>query len=314
MKKRKFLIMSLMIALFAVVIPTVVFAEYYYDKKIRDASVGLGDMTIDSSIYLSYAKKNGDKYTTERLETPEEYPTSGRMTCYASEKTGYTGEDQYMSLNQLGFEFSYTNSIDVYVRVQVLDTWISRKYYSGSQEAKDTYISRDNSTRYVATTDVNETNYSNYFTISATKATSYTSGNTYYTYDSTSKIYTENANVSSKTSFTENNYYILTVTKATSYSTSTTYYYNSSSPFDVQNENWVYDARSGYIYYKLVSEASSEAHTVSFEINENYTYVSNNDVFGYREAILVEVGFNVDIVQANRAKAKWGIDMKTYFD
>lgn len=314
MKKNKFLIIAFMIFLVAAIIPTIVFAEYYYDKKVRDAEVGLGDVTIGSSIYLSYAKKDGDKYTTERLEEPEEYPTSGRMTCYASEKTGYTGEDQYMSLNQLGFEFSYTNSIDVYVRVQVLDTWISRKYYSGSQEAKDTYISRDNSTRYVATTDVNATNYANYFTIVATKATSYTSGTSYYTYDSDKKIYTENANVSSKTSFTDNDYYVLTITKATSYSSSTTYYYNSSSPFDVQNENWVYDDKTGYIYYKVVSAASSEGHTISFEINENYTYVSDNDVFGYREAILVEVGFNIDIVQANRAKAKWGIDMKTYFD
>ncbi len=311
MKKRKLIITIVSIMLFAF-ISIAVLAEVYYERKVVDRSVELGNATIGTSKYLSYAKKVDGAYTTERLETPEEITVSQSVTCYASEKTGYTGEDEYISLNQLGFSFTYTNSVDVYVRVQVRDAWISRKFYAGSQEGTDNYMARDHRNRYVVATGVNASNVTNYLTLTATKQTSYNSSLTYY---SLSKgTYIEATNVSSSTDFTKESYYTITTQKATTYSSSTTYYYNSNSPFSVQSENWVYDNVSGYIYYKLISKASTEAKTVSFDINENYTYVNDAEVIGYREAILVQVGFNIDIVQANRAKAKWGIDMTTYFD
>lgn len=118
------------------------------------------------------------------------------------------------------------------------------------------------------------------------------------------------------TSFSDATYYTLNIAKATSYSSQTTYYFNSNSPFSVQNDNWYYDNTSGYIYYKAVSEGSdsTEEKTLSFDIDENYTYILDETTIGYREAILVDVGFNIDIIQANRAKSKWGIDMESYFD
>lgn len=312
MKNRKIIItvLTLSIALF---ITAFVFAEYYYQRTIQDQDVGLGSISIKDSSYLSYAGKDDDGYTTTRLTKPEKISTSERITCYATEKTGYTGENEYMSLNQLGFEFSYTNTIDVYIRVQVLRGWISRKYYSGSQESKDDYIAEDNTNRYSVASGVTADNYSNYYTLTATKATSYNSQATYYTLKGS--MYVQAKGVTSS-SFSDATYYTLNIAKATSYSSQTTYYFNSNSPFSVQNDNWYYDNTSGYIYYKAVSEGSdsTEEKTLSFDIDENYTYILDETTIGYREAILVDVGFNIDIIQANRAKSKWGIDMESYFD
>lgn len=310
MKKRKIFItvLTLSIALFTTIF---VLAEYYYQRTIQDQDVGLGSISIKSSNYLDYAQKDDNGYTTTRLDEPEKISTSQRITCYATEKTGYTGENEYMSLNQLGFEFSYTNTVDVYIRVQVFRGWISRKYYSGSQEAKDDYIPEDNTNRYSVAGGVTEDNYSNYYTLTATKATTYSSEATYYTLNSS--VYVQAKGVTSQ-SFGDSTYYTLNIVKATSYSSTATYYFNSNSPFSVQDDNWFYDNTSGYIYYKVVSEGSDEEKTLSFDIDENYTYILDGTTIGYREAILVDVGFNIDIIQANRAKKKWGIDMESYFD
>ena len=104
MKNKKIIItlLTLGVALFITVF---VFAEYYYQRTIKDQDVELGNVSIKSSSYLSYAGKDDDGYTTSRLSEPEKLSTSERITCYATEKTGYTGENEYMSLNQLGFEF-----------------------------------------------------------------------------------------------------------------------------------------------------------------------------------------------------------------
>ena len=313
MKIRKLTIAVVMLCLLSM-IGLVAYAEYYFERVVQDAEVTLGTVSLGDYKFKSYAGTDSSGYTTERLDEAVDatVSASGRITCYASEKTGFIGESDYISLNQLGFEFSYTNTLDVYVRVQVQDAWISRKYYSGSSDAKDNYIKRDNTNRYIPATGVSATNVTNFFTITATKATAYDSTKTYYTLE-TSGSYVE-ASVGSSTSFTDNTYYTLAITKATSYSSTTKYYYNANSPFSVQNENWVYDNATGCIYYKLVSEASETEKTISFDIDENYVYVSDSNTIGYREAILVEVGFNIDIVQANRAHAVWGIDMDSYFD
>lgn len=313
MKLRKLTIAFVMICLVSM-IGIVAFAEYYFERIVQDADVTLGNVSLGDYSFKSYAgvDENG-YYTTERLDEAVDatVSASGRITCYASEKTGFIGENEYISLNQLGFEFSYTNTLDVYVRVQVQDAWISRKYYSGSSDAKDNYIKRDNTNRYIQASNVTADNVTNFFTITATKATTYDSSKTYYMLDGTTYI---EASVGSSTSFTDNTYYTLAITKATTYSSTAKYYYNANSPFSVQNENWVYDNATGCIYYKLVSDASDSEKTISFDIDENYVYVSNNNAIGYREAILVEVGFNIDIVQANRAHAVWGIDIDSYFD
>lgn len=310
MKKRKIFItvLTLSIALFTTIF---VLAEYYYQRTIQDQDVGLGKMSLKSSSYLDYAQKDDNGYTTTRLDEPEKISASQRITCYATEKTGYTGENEYMSLNQLGFEFTYTNTVDVYIRVQVFRGWISRKYYAGSQEAKNDSIPEDNTNRYSVARGVTEDNYSAYYTLTATKATTYSSEATYYTLNSS--VYVQAKGVTSQ-SFGDSTYYTLNIAKATSYSSTATYYYNSNSPFSVQDDNWFYDNTSGYIYYKVVSEGSDEEKTLSFDIDENYTYILDGTTIGYREAILVDVGFSIDMIQANRAKSKWGIDMESYFD
>ena len=310
MKKRKIFItvLTLSIALFTTIF---VLAEYYYQRTIQDQDVGLGKMSLKSSSYLDYAQKDDNGYTTTRLDEPEKISASQRITCYATEKTGYTGENEYMSLNQLGFEFTYTNTVDVYIRVQVFRGWISRKYYAGSQEAKNDSIPEDNTNRYSVARGVTEDNYSAYYTLTATKATTYSSEATYYTLNSS--VYVQAKGVTSQ-SFGDSTYYTLNIAKATSYSSTATYYYNSNSPFSVQDDNWFYDNTSGYIYYKVVSEGSNEEKTLSFDIDEIYTYILDGKTIGYREAILVDVGFSIDMIQANRAKKKWGIDMESYFD
>ena len=310
MKKRKIFItvLTLSIALFTTIF---VLAEYYYQRTIQDQDVGLGKMSLKSSSYLDYAQKDDNGYTTTRLDEPEKISASQRITCYATEKTGYTGENEYMSLNQLGFEFTYTNTVDVYIRVQVFRGWISRKYYAGSQEAKNDSIPEDNTNRYSVARGVTEDNYSAYYTLTATKATTYSSEATYYTLNSS--VYVQAKGVTSQ-SFGDSTYYTLNIAKATSYSSTATYYYNSNTPFSVQDDNWFYDNTSGSIYYKVVSEGSDEEKTLSFDIDENYTYILDGTTIGYREAILVDVGFSIDMIQANRAKSKWGIDMESYFD
>ncbi len=313
MKKRKIIILLTTLILFMFVSFGAIFAEYYFSRTLQDGKVDLGKIElIGDAKYLSYAKKDEDgKFTTERLETPEEISLSdGVVQCYASKKTGYSGESEFMSLNQLAFEFEFSATIDVYVRVQVYDSWISRKYYSGSQNATDTVIPKDNRKNYIEASNVSASNVMNYYTVVATKALNYNQNETYYELSNNSYI---EATTVVESTFGNGTYYTLNVAKATAYNPDTRYYYDTSSPFSVSNDGWVYDEKTGYIYCKTKYSGSSDVTKVSFELNDSY-YYPVEVVTGYREEILVNVAFNVDIVQANRAYKKWGIDMNTYFN
>ena len=58
------------------------------------------------------------------------------------------------------------------------------------------------------------------------------------------------------------------------------------------------------------SEGNYNSATFRFDVNEAYYYTSLLTSI-YTEYIDVEVSFTVDIVQANRADAVWGLDPST---
>ena len=88
------------------------------------------------------------------------------------------------------------------------------------------------------------------------------------------------------------------------------------SPFKVVDNLWVYDESTNYVYLKNMYiptqdiEGNYNSATFRFDVNEAYYYTSLLTSI-YTEYIDVEVSFTVDIVQANRADAVWGIDPST---
>lgn len=89
---------------------------------------------------------------------------------------------------------------------------------------------------------------------------------------------------------------------------------NGISPFTITSNEWIYDEDTNYIYLKemYVPENEDDVQSYVFYVNEAYFYeslVSNI----YEEFVDVEVAFSVDIVQANRAYARWGFDPSEKF-
>ena len=88
------------------------------------------------------------------------------------------------------------------------------------------------------------------------------------------------------------------------------------SPFAVVDSDWVFDTATNYVYLKNMyiptqdSEGNYNSATFRFDVNEAYYYTSLLTSI-YTEYIDVEVSFTVDIVQANRADAVWGLDPST---
>lgn len=88
------------------------------------------------------------------------------------------------------------------------------------------------------------------------------------------------------------------------------------SPFTVQNDDWYFDAKTNYVYLKEKfmpiqnSDGTYQSTSYTFDVNEAY-YYNAISTSAYTEYIEVQVSFTVDIVQANRAYEKWGIDPST---
>lgn len=121
---------------------------------------------------------------------------------YGSERTGSLAEpDNYIYLNQVGFQFEIKTNIACYVRIKFRDAWISSKLYRGSSTpqvkytAKKTiqgkspfyvsdekwhYDTKDNVAYLKAYMEKSDKSYSYSFTIDPT-----------YFYESTSQTYTE---------------------------------------------------------------------------------------------------------------------------
>lgn len=74
--------------------------------------------------------------------------------------------------------------------------------------------------------------------------------------------------------------------------------------------NWKYDSISGYIYYKTMVNPSNDEITIEFDFPSNYYYQVGTA--SYRESVIVDLSFNVDIVQANRASSIWDFDVESY--
>lgn len=94
------------------------------------------------------------------------------------------------------------------------------------------------------------------------------------------------------------------------------------TPFNVTDEAWYYDEDTNYIYLKemydpntdLDSNGNFKSKSYTFNVNEAYFYQLGSIATAYTEYIDVELSFTVDIVQANRAKALWGIDPSVKFN
>ena len=89
-----------------------------------------------------------------------------------------------------------------------------------------------------------------------------------------------------------------------------------SSPFKPDSSDWIYDEMTNCIYYKqkvsltetngTTTKLAEKEVTQNFRLNSTYFYKTENST-SYREHVIVQVSYYVDIVQANRAEKKWQV-------
>lgn len=83
------------------------------------------------------------------------------------------------------------------------------------------------------------------------------------------------------------------------------------------NTAWEYNSHTGYLYLKTkVSGTNANVNSTnkySFYFSDTYFYQTEENV-SYREAIIVDFSYHVDIVQANRASTLWGFDVDSYLN
>ncbi len=82
---------------------------------------------------------------------------------------------------------------------------------------------------------------------------------------------------------------------------------NSTSPFNVTDEDWTYDLQTDYSYKKSIVLKSNENQSYLFNIDSTY-FAEHSSLTNGHEAIKIQLSYAVDIVQANRAYAIWGAD------
>lgn len=229
--KKRIIPILIIVLLVSSIISFSVFAAYSFNRGFSDDEIELGEITINSKNFLVYPEStdtSGTKVEIQVTDNNEEYGVeNGMITCYASEKKGYSDELSYKYLNRLGLSFSFTNSIDVYARIHIEDAWVSHKVYNNGSVVEN-YISK-------GTTASNE------------------------------------------------------------------------SPFMQDGTDWKYDVATGYLYYKTKINAGTTAQNYVFDVKNDYFYSFDTVSTGFRESILVQVSYTIDIVQANRASQKWGI-------
>lgn len=230
--KKKLLTSILIIAIF-LAIPTIVYAAYSGIKQLV-GSATTGNIVINSKNYVIYTYDDAstndvDESSTTICETSTNNATyaisGGRINCYANQKRGASYEEDYIQMNQLGFSFSFTNQIDVYVRIRIEDSWVSTKIYRNGT-VRTQIVLKDDSALNDALTG---------------------------------------------------------------------------------SSDWIYDAESGYIYYKT-KVSSNNSNTLSLKFDEDYYYTTTTTTT-YFETIAVTFAYQIDIVQANRAELKWGVDL-----
>ena len=88
----------------------------------------------------------------------------------------------------------------------------------------------------------------------------------------------------------------------------------NTSPFNNMSDEWYYNSSENTLYLKTMNTPSKDSngnyinHEYFFNVNEAYFYLLDSETTTYKEYVDVEVSFSVDIVQANRAYAVWGVD------
>lgn len=77
------------------------------------------------------------------------------------------------------------------------------------------------------------------------------------------------------------------------------------SPFYVNDEDWYFDVKNNIAYYKGIMTSKEDSYNFSFDLDSTYFYVS--DATTYTERMIIQVSYSLEVVQANRIKAVWGI-------
>lgn len=91
------------------------------------------------------------------------------------------------------------------------------------------------------------------------------------------------------------------------------------SPFAVSDSRWYYDVDQNIAYYKTMFEPLQDedgnylSQKYTFNVNEGYFY-HDTSALAAQKVTTVKVSFTVDIVQANRAEALWGVDFNELFN
>lgn len=78
----------------------------------------------------------------------------------------------------------------------------------------------------------------------------------------------------------------------------------NNNPFAFAEANWTFYPETGYLYYNYIIKPGDDK-TLELFTNPDYEYAISSS-FGYMETVFVNMSFKVDMIQANRAIAKWG--------
>ena len=93
---------------------------------------------------------------------------------------------------------------------------------------------------------------------------------------------------------------------------------SGASPFSITDPDWYYDAAQNVAYYREMFEPVKDENGnfteqfYVFNVNEGYFY-HDTSAQAASKVTTVQVSFTVDIVQANRAEALWGVDFDELF-
>lgn len=93
---------------------------------------------------------------------------------------------------------------------------------------------------------------------------------------------------------------------------------SGASPFNITDSDWYYDVAQNVAYYRGMFEPVKDANgnfteqSYVFNVNEGYFY-HDTSAQAASKVTTVQVSFTVDIVQANRAEALWGVDFDELF-
>ena len=108
---------------------------------IINSSTGITSATLDNENY--YAVVSRDKtelIILDKTLASNKTTIDSISTAYCS-ATKQKNNSENIYLNQLGFGFTFTNTIPVYVRIHIQDAWILTKQYSSNK--KETYSIKD---------------------------------------------------------------------------------------------------------------------------------------------------------------------------